>query len=72
MALMPQLVICSDHTIRVSAVAAFGDGLWICTAVLTMKETGETFEATSEPCVEPQACVTGVIDEVRRLAGLSR
>ncbi|WP_159993632.1 hypothetical protein [Roseomonas sp. 18066] len=68
---MPQLIIRSDHSIRVSAPSEAGSDLWIRTAVLTIAATGKTVEATSRPCPSPDVALAEVVAIVRRQAGFS-
>ncbi|ONG46622.1 hypothetical protein BKE38_25055 [Pseudoroseomonas deserti] len=68
---MPQLLIRSDHDVRISAPSRDESGRWIRTAVLTVKSTGQNVEATSPPCADPESALKEVLATVRRQAGFA-
>ncbi|WP_419899433.1 hypothetical protein [Roseomonas sp. USHLN139] len=67
---MPQLIIRSDHTIRVTAASATDDHRWVRSAVLTITATGRTIETVSPPCPDPQTALAEVVAAVRRQADI--
>jgi hypothetical protein len=64
---MPQFIIRADHTVRVFPAVALGSASWCVTAVLTLTQTDEIFEATSIPCQTPQAAAEAALAQVVKL-----